>query len=53
MLDSAGTRTSRSIRLRALAGMASCHQATGDYRDALADYTAMRDAKGCSMCAAC
>ena len=45
MLDSMGARAPRSIRLRALAGMASCHKATGDYRDALADYTAMRDAK--------
>lgn len=45
MLDSMGTKPLRSVRLRALVGMASCHQATGDYRDALADYTAMRDAK--------
>lgn len=43
-LDTMNGYVPRSVRLRALSGMALCHRLTGDYRAALADYRAMETA---------
>lgn len=43
-LDTMDDYVLRSVRLRALSGMALCHRLTGDYRAALADYRTMEAA---------